>query len=108
MLVVDDDDAVRDVITEVLRSNKYTVVCAENGESALRALRGGRPGVMLLDLTMPVMSGWELLEYLKEHDDAGNPSIVVISATTAPGAYEHLPKPVDPDLLLEAVDRLMA
>jgi CheY-like chemotaxis protein len=107
VLVVDDDEAIRDVIAEVLRDEGYLVTCAENGQRALDALhREGRPDLLLLDLMMPVMSGWEVLEQLKDGDALYNVPIVIISAMASPGAYEHLAKPIDLDRLLEAVERL--
>ena len=54
---------------------------------------------MLLDLMMPVMSGWELLELLQESADLARIPVVVVSAMTAPGACEHLAKPIDLDRL---------
>ncbi len=110
VLVADDDEAIRDVIAEVLRDEGYRVVCAENGQRALDALRKDvRPDLLLLDLMMPVMSGWEVLEHLKElreGDSLSKVPIVIISAMASPGAYEHLAKPIDLDRLLEAVARL--
>ncbi len=70
VLVVDDDDSIREVLAEVLREEGYDVSCAGNGEQALTELREhGNPDLMLLDLMMPVMSGWELLELLQSRAD---------------------------------------
>jgi two-component system response regulator CpxR len=107
VLVVDDDDAIREVIAEVLRDEGYDVACAGNGEQALTELRRERhPDLMLLDLMMPVMSGWELLELLQSNDDLSQIPVVVVSAMNAPGAWEHLAKPIDLDRLLATVGRL--
>jgi CheY-like chemotaxis protein len=108
VLVVDDDAAIREITAEVLRDVGYDVVCAMNGEQALRELRGEqRPHLVLLDLMMPVMSGWELLELLQSADDLSKIPVVVVSAMSAPGAHEHLAKPIDLDLLLATVRRLV-
>jgi two-component system, OmpR family, response regulator CpxR len=107
VLVVDDDGAIRDVIAEVLRDEGYDVVCAENGEEALRELvKEHHPDLMLLDLMMPVMSGWELLERLQEDTELSHIPIVVVSAMNAPGVSEHLAKPIDLERLLATVGRL--
>ncbi len=109
VLVVDDDDAIREVIAEVLRDEGYDVVCAGNGEQALNELRKEQqPDLMLLDLMMPVMSGWELLEELQASSPLSQIPVIVVSAMTAPGACEHLAKPIDLARLLEAVARLTA
>jgi CheY-like chemotaxis protein len=107
VLVVDDDDAIRDVIADLLRDEGYGVICAENGQRALEALQGkNRPDVVLLDLMMPVMSGWEVLEHIQANDELSQIPIVVVSAMNAPGAREHLAKPIDLERLLATIGRL--
>jgi CheY-like chemotaxis protein len=107
VLVVDDDDSIREVLSEVLRDEGYGVVCASNGAQALDELRNhGHPDLMLLDLMMPVMSGWELLELLQSSADLSRIRVVIVSAMSAPGPYEHLAKPIDLDRLLATVSRL--
>jgi CheY-like chemotaxis protein len=107
VLVVDDDEAIRDVVAEVLRDEGYSVVCAENGAQALREIEGDHhPDLVLLDLMMPVMSGWEVLEQLQANQELARIPVVVVSAMSAPGAREHLAKPIDLDRLLDTVGRL--
>lgn len=107
VLVVDDDEAIRQVISEVLLDEGYEVVCAENGLQALGELQRERPpDLVLLDLMMPVMSGWEVLEELQSSDELSRIPVVVVSAMAAPGVHEHLPKPIDLDNLLSTVGRL--
>jgi CheY-like chemotaxis protein len=109
VLVVDDDQAIREVIAEVLRDEGYEVVCAENGVQALDELRKDHPpNLVLLDLMMPVMSGWEVLEQLQSDDHLAQIPVVVVSAMNAPGVREHLAKPIDLDRLLDTVGRLTA
>ncbi len=106
---MDDDDSIREVLAEVLREEGYDVSCAGNGEQALTELREhGNPDLMLLDLMMPVMSGWELLELLQSSADLSQIPVVVVSAMNAPGVCEHLAKPIDLDRLLATVGRLTA
>lgn len=107
ILVVDDDEAIREVIAEVLRDEGYEVVCASNGVQALRELqKADRPDMMLLDLMMPVMSGWEVLEELQSNAELSRVPVVVVSAMSAPGVTEHLSKPIDLEDLLSTVARL--
>jgi CheY-like chemotaxis protein len=109
VLVADDDEAIRQVISEVLRDEGYDVVCAENGAEALRELHKARhPDLVLLDLMMPVMSGWEVLEELQTSQELSKIPVVVMSAMTAPGVSEHLAKPIDLARLLDTVGRLAA
>ncbi|MDP9037063.1 MAG: response regulator [Myxococcota bacterium] len=109
VLVVDDDKAIREIVAEVLRDEGYDVVCAQNGLEALCELgKDHRPDLMLLDLMMPVMSGWEVLEQLESSEELSRIPVIVVSAMSAPGASEHLPKPIDLDRLLATVGRLTA
>ena len=109
VLVVDDDDAIRECISEVLRDEGYEVICAGNGAQALDVLEqggaGGAPGLVLLDLMMPVMSGWEVLERMQESARLSQVPVVVVSAMCAPGVCAHLGKPVDIEILLRTVAR---
>jgi CheY-like chemotaxis protein len=107
VLVVDDDEAIRDVVAEVLREEGYNVACAENGLQALQHIEGDHhPDLVLLDLMMPVMSGWEVLEQLQADEKLSQIPVVVVSAMNAPGVREHLAKPIDLDRLLTTVGRL--
>lgn len=105
VLVVDDDAEIRETLTLLLQQEGYKVLGAENGVQALEQLRGGHPNVMLLDLMMPVMSGWEVLDELGETGELAKVPIIVISAMCAPGARACLRKPVNIEELLTLVGR---
>jgi CheY-like chemotaxis protein len=62
-----------------------------------------RPSMMLLDLMMPVMSGWEVLEALEHHEQLSRIPVVVVSAMGAPHGKAFLPKPIDLEQLLSVV-----
>ncbi len=105
VLVVDDDEAIRETLREVLSDEGYRVEVAENGARALERMRAPvRPGLVLLDLMMPVMSGWEVLDILRADDHLNAIPVVVVSAMTAPGAKACVAKPVDLGSLLDLVD----
>ena len=106
VLVVDDDEAIRDVVAEVLRDEGYSVVCAENGAQALQEINADRrPDLVLLDLMMPVMSGWELLDAVHDDAELSRIPVVVLSAVRAPGTMTHLAKPVSLEELVRTLER---
>ncbi|APR79510.1 response regulator [Minicystis rosea] len=110
MLVVDDDPDIRETLRFVLEDAGYPVYSAENGQEALEVLGGSEPlpGLILLDLMMPIMSGDEMLKALKSvHALAGIP-VTIVTASGAPMpplATGLLKKPVDLDVLLRIVER---
>jgi CheY-like chemotaxis protein len=113
VLVVDDDTAIRSLISEVLMEEGHIVVEAINGRQALAYLRSvkPRPCVILLDLMMPDLNGWDLLQTVQGDPALGDMPIVVISAIgtfeTAKvlGARECLHKPLDLDAVVALVQR---
>jgi two-component system, OmpR family, response regulator CpxR len=106
VLIVDDDRDMRDTVTAVLEAEGYDVRCAENGAQALALMHGPKPGVIVLDLLMPVMSGWELLDAVQGDRELARIPVVVLSAMRAPAGVPHLAKPVSSDDLVATVDRV--
>ena len=109
VLLVEDNDDVREMMSLVLQLAGNQVIEASNGREALSLLQaGGRPCVILLDLMMPVMSGWELGAALAEDRALSAIPVIVLSAlgedtTLRPWAAGKLPKPVDIDKLIDVV-----
>ncbi len=108
ILVVDDDPDIRAALEDILSICGYDVAVARNGREALQRLRANPIDLVLLDLMMPVMTGWEFREeQLRDADTAAVP-VVVISAVRSPApppASAFLPKPFDLDRLLEVVEQ---
>jgi two-component system, chemotaxis family, chemotaxis protein CheY len=113
VLVVDDDVDMLDTFVQVLEINGYAATGAEGGDQALATLRNGlAPALILLDLMMPGMNGWQFREeQLKDPTLARIPVVVVSAAgpgseagSLRPAAF--LAKPVDLDLLLDTMRRL--
>jgi CheY-like chemotaxis protein len=106
VLVVEDDQDIREALSDALGAEGYEVQVAENGRAGLEVLRGGcLADVILLDLLMPVMSGWEFRqEQLEDPTLAGIP-VIVVSASQPGDARpdRHLPKPFALDDLLRAI-----
>jgi len=113
IIVVEDDDAIRDTIREVLELEGYTVQAFPNGKTALDALSHCEaPCLILLDLMMPVMNGWEFLEARKACGDTIVAIPVYIVSAVAErgelqgiGASGYIKKPIDIDLLLGVVTK---
>jgi CheY-like chemotaxis protein len=110
-LVVEDDDSIRDVITDVLEDRGFRVANAVHGAEALQMLDSMRPDVMVLDLLMPVMHGWDFMENYVEKTDGQAIPIVVVSVNPALprsfarfGVRQIVSKPFDVDVLLQAVE----
>jgi signal transduction histidine kinase/CheY-like chemotaxis protein len=80
VLIVDDDVALRQLLRRMLEPEGYTVVEAENGRVALERLRGVSPSVILLDLMMPEMDGFEFVAEFRRHEAWRAIPIVVITA----------------------------
>jgi CheY-like chemotaxis protein len=113
ILLVEDDFDVREALAETLRDEGYAVECAVDGVQALDYLRGGgRPGLILLDLMMPRMSGSEFRMVQKVDPQLADLPVVLISAD---GRMEEkartlethgaIKKPIDVDELLSTVER---
>ena len=82
VLVVDDDQDLRDALRQLLEEEGYRVICAEHGQAALAHLRGGlTPDAILLDLWMPVMDGWQLRRELELDPALSRIPIVLLTAT---------------------------
>ena len=75
ILVADDDLDNRTIVREVLEAAGYDVLMATNGEEALEAACREKPDVLILDLSMPKMNGWEVAKRIRQKDDASTPSL---------------------------------
>lgn len=113
VLIVDDDPAIREWLKETLEDELYSVAIAANGRDALQYIAGhNRPCLILLDLMMPIMNGYEFLAEQRRQSALSDIPVVVFSAFTAPenaaetlGVTEYLPKPVNMHRLLSLLQR---
>jgi CheY-like chemotaxis protein len=110
-LIVEDEESIREVIADILRDHGFRVVMAANGREGLACLERVRPDVMVLDLLMPVMHGWDFMERYFEKTDGQLVPIVVVSVNPAlPRSFNRLgvrsivPKPFEVEALLQAVE----
>jgi CheY-like chemotaxis protein len=112
VLVVDDDSDLREVIQAMLLVSGYEVRCARNGREAVEAFAEKRPAVVLLDMLMPVMDGWQCARELRMRYGSSVPIVVVTAAEHARARADQvgdvndvLSKPFEMDDLLRVVGR---
>lgn len=121
IVVAENDDGTRTVLASALARSGYDVASVTDGQLVLSTLASGKVGLLILDLRMPGMNGWEVLRRLKELQTSGAPSItrppvIVISAQSDPetqsfatrlGAAAFLAKPIDLHDLGHTVRRVL-
>ena len=110
ILVVDDDTDVRESLSELLDEKGYSVLQAENGREALDVLKNvpHAPCIVVLDLAMPVLDGYEFLKYRAVDPALRHTPVVVVSGNPEPmqpleDIEAYLQKPLQPDRLLEII-----
>jgi two-component system, OmpR family, response regulator len=113
ILIVDDDDSVREMLRRVLVSEGYAVATAADGIQALKIAEAGEIDLVLLDLNLPAMSGWDTFERLTRANPAM--AVIVITARSSQlvmaegaGVGALLEKPLDFPMLLRTVTELLA
>jgi CheY-like chemotaxis protein len=113
ILVVEDHSDSREMLEEFLSQEGFAVESAVNGLQALERLLSPlpRPDVVLLDLMMPVMTGWDLMERVEQEPSLRGLSVVVVSGAGTTGSIPRgiiasIPKPLDLNLLMETLERL--
>ncbi len=115
LLLVEDDESLRQIVARHLRSRGFAVEEAASIEEATARLTDGcRPGLVLLDLNLPGGTGWDLLRSTAL-GDAGAPPVVITSATTVSPrrlaefhVAGYLPKPFPLETLVQTVERVMS
>jgi CheY-like chemotaxis protein len=114
ILVVDDDPAILDLIAQVLLEEGFEVLAVSNGQTAVDLARKLRPHLILLDLMMPEMNGWQITSVLKADPQTRAIPILLLSArrdmartANELGVTAYLEKPFDLDDLLNRVQRIL-
>lgn len=114
ILVVDDDAAIREVVAEVLEEEGYAVEIASSGQDALALIEVAEPALVVLDMRMPIMNGWEFAAHLSARPGRRIPVLVMTAAVDAVkraaeiGAAGTLSKPFDLADLIEMVRALLS
>ncbi|MFQ5975865.1 MAG: PleD family two-component system response regulator [Candidatus Hydrothermarchaeales archaeon] len=113
LMIVDDDPGIRFIVKKILTKEGYDVSEAESGENALEKLKVERPNLILLDIMMPGIDGWETCRKIKDDDELKSIPVVILTVRSSDsdksksfqesGADAHLTKPIIWEKLLSTV-----
>ncbi|MCW8933724.1 MAG: response regulator [Gammaproteobacteria bacterium] len=117
VLIVEDNEMNRDILTRRLQRKGFDTEIAINGEEALSQAKLFKPDIILMDMSLPVMDGWEATRLLKNQDETRHIPVIGLSAHAREAdlirgkeagcdAYET--KPVDLDLLINTIQSLLS
>jgi len=115
ILVVDDDPAIRQLLTDVLEMEGYEVTIAVDGIAAVRAVKASAPDFVVLDVMMPGLDGFEVLSTIRAQGGEPVPVLMLTAAAEAGAdsrAWAHgvdfyLAKPFTPDAILDLIDSVL-
>ena len=116
VLVVEDDPDHRAIDCTILKHAGYRILEAADGHAALEIAEAHGPDLVLLDVGLPGMDGWEVMQSLKQHPDTAAIPIVMLTAHVLPqhrvrakaaGCSAFLAKPIEPVHVVEAVQELI-
>lgn len=116
ILLVDDEPSIVFVLSERLKFNGYDVITAENGEDGLNKAKSEKPDLILLDVMMPNMNGYQVCRLLKFDNEYKHIPIIMLTARSQDadrktaqdtGANAYLTKPVDSKELIETIQKFL-
>jgi len=117
ILLVEDQDELRRLYVSELTMSGFTVIEAANGEDAIAHTSAHAPDVVLMDLSLPILDGWEATRRLKADARTAHIPVVAITAHDGSGELQRatragcdwfVPKPCPPDALIAEVRRVLA
>jgi CheY-like chemotaxis protein len=115
ILVVEDVDFNRDLVVQLLE-DKYQVIEAVNGKEGVEIAERERPELILMDLSLPIMDGWEATRRLKTNADLRSIPVIALTAhamkgdeekALAAGCDDYLAKPIDEDELMATIEKYL-
>ncbi len=116
VLLVEDNELNRDMLSRRLNRRGYDVVFAVDGAQALEMARSEKPDIILMDMSLPVTDGWEATRHVKSDDAMRNVPVIALTAHTmsgdrekalAAGCDDYDTKPVELDRLIGKIERLL-
>ena len=117
ILLVEDNELNRDMLTRRLERMEYIVLCAKNGQEAIEIAQSDNPDIILMDLSLPIMDGWTAAQRLKSNSITKSIPIIALTAHAMKGDREKAleagcddydTKPIDFERLLKKIDTLTA
>jgi DNA-binding response OmpR family regulator len=107
LLVVEDDEDTRNALVDGLTEAGFNVQAARDGAQALQMMLASKPHLVILDLMMPRMTGWQLLDEMKEHPSLRDVPVAIVTAAgysgTVPGGYPVWVKPLRMERLTKSI-----
>lgn len=112
IMVVDDEEDILTLVKEILEGEGYQVICVDNGEEAVIKAVEMHPDLILLDIMMPGMDGWEVVKLLKEHESTKGIPVAFLTCkgdlrdkimALQEGASHYITKPFTPQKLIDDV-----
>ena len=117
ILIIEDEPAIQQVMCYFFKLHKFEVLGVSGGQEALDVIPTFRPAMIILDLVMHPVSGWDVLEWLNAHSLTTQIPVLVVSALVnltaqlqgcEKGAVEYITKPTQPSVIVERVQALLA
>jgi two-component system, OmpR family, response regulator VicR len=118
ILCIEDEDEMIDLIRLILNRRGFEIYGANGGKEGLQRIRKDHPDLVLLDLMMPEMDGWEVYQQMKADDSTKNIPVIVVTAKAQSidkvlGLHiakvdDYITKPFSPQELLASVDRVLS
>lgn len=116
ILMVEDEPDIREAVQASLESRGYTVVAAADGEEGLRKIKSEKPDLVLLDIVMPKVDGWQVLKAIRSDEDTATRELPVVMLTAnretssliesqSQKATDYLMKPFDIEKLMRFIHR---
>ncbi|HEY9674493.1 MAG TPA: response regulator [Waterburya sp.] len=114
ILIIDDDDLTRSIFLEFLELENFNTVCAENGLVGLQLAQECKPDLILCDINMPILNGFQVLKGLRDKIDTAKIPLIFLTANTSPnyrmralqlGANDYLIKPIEFRQLIAAINK---
>ncbi len=116
ILIVEDNELNRDMLGKRLTRKGYEIIFAENGLSGVEIAKNELPDIILMDLSLPILSGWEAAGKIRTIDTTAHIPIIALTAhamagdrekALESGCDEYVTKPIEMDVLLEKMEFLL-
>lgn len=116
ILIIEDDSASRELVKYLLEAAGYTALDADDGSVGVRKALDANPDLVICDLQMPVMNGFEVVRHLREHAGWHRVALIAVTAFSMPGDREtalaggfdeHITKPITPETFVAQIEAFL-